>query len=386
VKEDGMKAFTRKFASEAVAERQGSLLKIRIGCLMLGLLSLVLSASAQVSGSGAHNYVPIWTSAATLGNSTIFETGGKVGIGNTSPGATLDVTGANGGGNGGNAPMALQIKGGSGARGSGIVGGSGAPVNLTAGSGGISTAGGGAGGPMLLTAGSGGLPNGLGGSVVVGAGNGGNGFNSAGVGGIVLFTGGGGGTALLHRAHGGGAGTIQIMGGTGGSFTGKGGNGGSVTLQPGAAGSGPNGTGFPGAVILAPASGKVGIGTSSPTATLDVAAAGTTLADAWTTRSSRRFKTNIRPLEGALDKIEQLQGVAYERKTDGKHEIGVVAEDVYEIVPEVVSRDPENNEVQGVDYSRLAALLIEAVKSQQAEIQHLKAQIEQLKLSAQNSN
>jgi hypothetical protein len=207
-----MKAFTRKFASEAVAERQGSLLKIRIGCLMLGLLSLVLSASAQVSGSGAHNYVPIWTSAATLGNSTIFETGGKVGIGNTSPGATLDVTGANGGGNGGNAPMALQIKGGSGARGSGIVGGSGAPVNLTAGSGGISTAGGGAGGPMLLTAGSGGLPNGLGGSVVVGAGNGGNGFNSAGVGGIVLFTGGGGGTALLHRAHGGGAGTIPSRG------------------------------------------------------------------------------------------------------------------------------------------------------------------------------
>jgi len=51
---------------------------------------------------------------------------------------------------------------------------------------------------------------------------------------------------------------------------------------------------------------------------------------------------------------------------------------VDEIVPEVVSRDPQTNEVQGVDYSRLAALLIEAVKTQQAEIQQLKARVEEL--------
>jgi len=105
---------------------------------------------------------------------------------------------------------------------------------------------------------------------------------------------------------------------------------------------------------------------------------GSTLADEWTIRSSRRFKTNIQPLEGALQKIEQLQGVAYQRKSDGKREIGVVAEDVAQIVPEVVSHDPETHEVQGVDYSRLSALLIEAVKSQQTEIQLLKAEIEQL--------
>jgi len=117
---------------------------------------------------------------------------------------------------------------------------------------------------------------------------------------------------------------------------------------------------------------------ASPDNTLEVVAGGTTLADAWTVRSSRRFKTNIQPLAGALEKVEQLQGVSYERKVDGKHEIGVVAEDVAQIVPEVVSHDPNTDEVQGVDYSRLAALLIEAVKSQQAEIQQLKVQIEQL--------
>jgi hypothetical protein len=70
--------------------------------------------------------------------------------------------------------------------------------------------------------------------------------------------------------------------------------------------------------------------------------------------------------------------VSYQRKTDGKTKLGVVAEDVAQIVLEVISRDAKTHEVQGVDYSRLAALLIEAVKSQQAEIQQLKARIEQL--------
>ena len=77
--------------------------------------------------------------------------------------------------------------------------------------------------------------------------------------------------------------------------------------------------------------------------------------------------------------MQHLQGVSYERKADGKHEIGVVAEDVAQIVPEVVSRDPKTRQVQGVDYSRLAALVIEAVKAQQAELQSQKAEIQQLK-------
>jgi hypothetical protein len=134
-----------------------------------------------------------------------------------------------------------------------------------------------------------------------------------------------------------------------------------------------------GNVILAvPRHGFVGVGTTAPSNTLEVVTGGTTLADAWTVRSSRRFKKNIRPLDGALEKIEQLQGVSYQRKSDGRHEIGVVAEDVDQVLPEVVSRDPETNEIQGVDYARLAALLIEAVKDQQAEIQHLKSQVVQL--------
>lgn len=125
---------------------------------------------------------------------------------------------------------------------------------------------------------------------------------------------------------------------------------------------------------------NIGIGTLTPTNLLTLLeGGGPAIADGWSTYSSRRFKTNILPLEGALEKVEQLQGVSYERKTDGKREIGVVAEEVDRVVPELVSHDPKTHEAQGVDYSRLAALLIEAVKSQQTEIQSQQAEIQQLK-------
>jgi hypothetical protein len=190
----------------------------------------------------------------------------------------------------------------------------------------------------------------------------------------IQLTAGAGGPGFYGGLEGGNGGSITLTAGRPGYCVCGSGDGGSITLQPGDGGH----NGVPGNVILALQGGDVGVGNTSPAATLDIVAGGTTLADAWTTRSSRRFKTNIQPLEGALEKVEQLRGVSYDRKADGKHEIGVVAEDVDQVVPEVVSRDPKNQEVQGVDYSRLAALLIEAVKSQQAEIQELKMQVLQL--------
>ena len=55
-----------------------------------------------------------------------------------------------------------------------------------------------------------------------------------------------------------------------------------------------------------------------------------------------------------------------------------MVEDMDRVVPEIVSHDPKTYEVQGLDYSRLAALLIETVKSQQTEIRSLGAEIKQL--------
>jgi hypothetical protein len=95
---------------------------------------------------------------------------------------------------------------------------------------------------------------------------------------------------------------------------------------------------------------------------------GSALADGWATYSSRRFKTDIHTLTGALDKVEELRGVSYTLKATGKHEIGVIAEEVGKVVPEVVTYEKNGVDAQSVDYTRLTALLIEATKQQQAEI------------------
>jgi len=65
-------------------------------------------------------------------------------------------------------------------------------------------------------------------------------------------------------------------------------------------------------------------------------------------------------LHAALAKVEQLRGVSYELRDSGKHEIGVIAEEVGKVVPEVVSYEKNGADAQGVDYGRLTALLIEA--------------------------
>jgi len=115
----------------------------------------------------------------------------------------------------------------------------------------------------------------------------------------------------------------------------------------------------------------VGIDVSSPSNILTVLkGGGHAIADGWDTYSSRRWKTNIQPLHSALGIVEQLRGVSYDLKDSGKHEIGVIAEEVGEVVPEVVSYEENGKDARGVDYSRLTALLIEATKEQQALIRH----------------
>jgi hypothetical protein len=124
---------------------------------------------------------------------------------------------------------------------------------------------------------------------------------------------------------------------------------------------------------------KVGIGTATPANVFTIAqGGGDAIADGWATYSSRRWKTNIETLHGALGKVEQLRGVTYELKANGKHEVGVIAEEVGAIVPEVVTWDQNGKDARSVDYSRLTALLIEATKEQQALIEQQQEQITQL--------
>jgi len=102
---------------------------------------------------------------------------------------------------------------------------------------------------------------------------------------------------------------------------------------------------------------------------------GHALADGWDTYSSRRWKTNIHTLHGALATVEHLRGVSYNLKNSGKHEIGVIAEEVGVVVPEVVSWEENGTDARSVDYGRLTALLIEATKEQQKLIHQQQEQI-----------
>ena len=132
----------------------------------------------------------------------------------------------------------------------------------------------------------------------------------------------------------------------------------------------------------------VGIGTTSPTNLLTLGkGAGPSIADGWTTYSSRRWKTNIHLLQNALSKVEQLRGVSYDLKDSGKHEIGVIAEEVGAVVPELVTYEDNGTDARGVDYSRLTALLIEATKEQQALIHRQQEQIrvQQVQVKAQQA-
>jgi len=138
----------------------------------------------------------------------------------------------------------------------------------------------------------------------------------------------------------------------------------------------------------ATASTNVGIGTATPANVFTIAqGAGHAISDGWDTYSSRRWKTNIQTLHGALARVAQLRGVSYDLKANGKHEVGVIAEEVGAVVPEVVTWEKDSKDARGVDYGRLTALLIEATKEQQGLIRKQQEQIkaQQMQIQAQRS-
>src|SRR5208337_2529825 len=76
------------------------------------------------------------------------------------------------------------------------------------------------------------------------------------------------------------------------------------------------------ALVLGGTGVMVGIGTATPSNVFTIAqSAGHAIADGWDTYSSRRWKTNIHTLHGALGKVEQLRGVSYDLKANGQHEV-----------------------------------------------------------------
>jgi len=128
--------------------------------------------------------------------------------------------------------------------------------------------------------------------------------------------------------------------------------------------------------------GDVGIGTASPAAKLHVNGTAGNNTGVWSNLSDLRLKRDIEPIEGALETVEQLQGVSFrwkdaEKDTQFGRVRGLIAQDVEKVIPEWIKTDPDGYkrlEPIGVD-----ALLIEAIKEQQKQIEELKAEVLKLK-------
>jgi hypothetical protein len=88
--------------------------------------------------------------------------------------------------------------------------------------------------------------------------------------------------------------------------------------------------------------------------------------------SDERIKTNIKTIENALDKTLLLRGVEYNdiRIEPEKKKIGLIAQEVELIIPEVVHTDPETT-IKSIEYQNLVGLLIEAIKQLNNKVSNL---------------
>jgi hypothetical protein len=96
-----------------------------------------------------------------------------------------------------------------------------------------------------------------------------------------------------------------------------------------------------------------------------------------TASSDERIKTNIKTIDNALDKVSELRGVEYDRIDIKSHQIGVIAQEVEKILPDIVHTDEKG--MKSVAYGNLTAVLIEAIKELKGEISELRAELNELK-------
>ena len=128
--------------------------------------------------------------------------------------------------------------------------------------------------------------------------------------------------------------------------------------------------------------GKVTInnGNSNPTYELEVT--GNVAVNGVFVHSDKRWKKNIETIDYALDKVLKLRGVSFEWRSEELwdknfvkgEQIGFIAQEVEDVVPEVVVTDNQGYKL--LDYSKLTALLIEAVKELKTENKNLEKRVE----------
>ena len=106
--------------------------------------------------------------------------------------------------------------------------------------------------------------------------------------------------------------------------------------------------------------------------TLDMSAAGkATFNDDVVAFSDERLKSDIKTIDNALDKVSQMRGVSFVK--NGHKSIGVIAQEVQKVFPEIVSTEKKDGEEYlGVAYGNIVGVLIEAIKDLKDQVNELK--------------
>lgn len=110
----------------------------------------------------------------------------------------------------------------------------------------------------------------------------------------------------------------------------------------------------------------------------DLEASGKVYAAGSQLTSDIRLKTNIETIEYPLQKIEQLRGVTFNWIKDSIPDIGVIAQEVEQVIPEAVETVvAEGEETKYVAYNKIIPLLIESIKALKAEVDYLRSRVDQ---------
>jgi hypothetical protein len=100
----------------------------------------------------------------------------------------------------------------------------------------------------------------------------------------------------------------------------------------------------------------------------------TTSATSYNTSSDYRLKQDLKEYNG-IDLISKIKTYNYEWKSDKSRSYGVLAHELQEVLPYAVVGKKDDEQMQGVDYSKLVPVLVKAIQEQQAQIEELKALI-----------
>jgi hypothetical protein len=133
----------------------------------------------------------------------------------------------------------------------------------------------------------------------------------------------------------------------------------------------PSGTLYP--TMSSGTSGTHSIAYVSSSALTFTASTGTLSATQFTSLSDATQKTNVRPIENPIELTKQLDGVRFDWVDNNKPSLGLIAQEVEKVLPELV--ETNNEGIKSVSYSNMIGLLIEAIKEQQVRIEELERKL-----------